>query len=124
VTARSISAKRGTNVRAAAFHSRTSVVADPDVIAAQPLQPLYPIQNQYQTDRWSSPYDLAPVFNEVIAKMIDGSYDAAAAHEAAVKGQGAVTRSVWHGVPGRWYPQGASGTRPLSDDDPLTWYVA
>ena len=42
----------------------------PDVIKAQPLQPLYAEQNKFQTDRWSSPYDLAPVFNEVIAKMI------------------------------------------------------
>ena len=56
--------------------ARTSVVADPDVIKAQPLQPIYAEQNKFQTDRWSSPYDLAPVFNEVVAKMIDGSLDA------------------------------------------------
>jgi ABC-type glycerol-3-phosphate transport system substrate-binding protein len=66
--------------------ARTSVVADPDVIKAQPLQPLYAAQNKFQTDRWSSPYDLAPIFNEVIAKMIDGSYDASAAFSVAVKG--------------------------------------
>ncbi len=66
--------------------ARTSVVADPDVIKAQPLQPLYAEQNKFQTDRWSSPYDLAPVFNEVVAKMIDGSLDAEKAWAAAVKG--------------------------------------
>ena len=26
--------------------------------------------------------------------------------------------------PPRWYPQGAWGTRPLSFDDRLAWYVA
>jgi len=66
--------------------ARTSVVADPDVIKAQPLQPLYAAQNKFQTDRWSSPYDLAPVFNEAIAKMIDGSYDATSAYAVCVKG--------------------------------------
>jgi hypothetical protein len=66
--------------------ARTSVVADPAVIAAQPLQPLYQAQNKFQTDGWSTPYDTNPVFNEVIAKMISGDYDAAKAHAAAVKG--------------------------------------
>ena len=66
--------------------ARTSVVADPDVIKAQPLQQFYALQNKYQTDTWSSPYDLSPPFNEGIAKMIDGSYDAAAAKAAIVKG--------------------------------------
>jgi ABC-type glycerol-3-phosphate transport system substrate-binding protein len=66
--------------------ARTSVVADPDVVKAQPLQPLYQAQNKFQTDRWSSPYDLSPVFNEAVSKMIDGSYTAAQAHDACVKG--------------------------------------
>ena len=52
----------------------------------QPLQPLYQAQNKFQTDPWSIPFDTNPVFNEVIAKMISGDYNAAKAHEAAVKG--------------------------------------
>jgi ABC-type glycerol-3-phosphate transport system substrate-binding protein len=66
--------------------ARTSVVADPAVLAAQPLQPLYQVQNKFQTDNWSTPYDTNPVFNEVIAKMISGEYNAQQAQDAAVKG--------------------------------------
>jgi ABC-type glycerol-3-phosphate transport system substrate-binding protein len=66
--------------------ARTSVVADPDVIKAQPLQPVYAEQNKGNTNPWSTPYDTTPVFNEVIAKMISGDYTAAQAHAAAVKG--------------------------------------
>jgi ABC-type glycerol-3-phosphate transport system substrate-binding protein len=66
--------------------ARTSVVNDPAVLAVQPLQPLYQAQNKFQTDPWSIPFDTNPVFNEVIAKMISGDYNAAKAHEAAVKG--------------------------------------
>ena len=58
--------------------ARTSVVADPDVIKAQPLQPVYAEQNKGNTNPWSTPYDTTPVFNEVISKMISGDYDAAA----------------------------------------------
>jgi hypothetical protein len=66
--------------------ARTSVVSDPDVIKAQPLQPVYALQNKGNTNPWSTPYDTTPVFNEVIAKMISGDYTAAQAHAAAVKG--------------------------------------
>jgi len=64
----------------------TSVATDPKVIEAQPLQPVYTEQNKFQTDPWSTPYDTTPVFNEVIAKMISGDYDAAKGHAAAVQG--------------------------------------
>ncbi|TMG25193.1 MAG: hypothetical protein E6H96_04090 [Chloroflexi bacterium] len=66
--------------------ARTSLSTDPDVIKAQPLQPVYTLQNKGQTNPWSTPYDTTPVFNEVIAKMIDGTYAADKAHAAAVKG--------------------------------------
>lgn len=66
--------------------ARTSVASDPDVIKAQPLQPVYALQNKGATNPWSTPFDTDPVFNEVIAKMIDGTYTADAAHAAAVKG--------------------------------------
>jgi len=66
--------------------ARKSISANPDVIKLQPLQPVYTLQNKGQTNPWSTPYDTTPVFNEVIAKMISGEYDAAAAHAAAVKG--------------------------------------
>jgi len=66
--------------------ARKSIAANPDVIKLQPLQPVYTLQNKGQTNPWSTPYDTTPVFNEVIAKMISGDYDAAAAHAAAVKG--------------------------------------
>ena len=58
----------------------------PEVIAAQPLQPVYAEQNKGNTNPWSTPYDTTPVFNEVIAKMIDGTYDAEKGWAAAVKG--------------------------------------
>ena len=66
--------------------ARISVVADPDVIKAQPLQPIYAMQEKFQTDTWSSPYDLSPVFNDAIAKMIGGTYTGDQAWAAAVKG--------------------------------------
>ena len=66
--------------------ARTSVSSDPDVIKAQPLQPVYALQNKGQTNPWSTPFDTTPVFNEVIAKMIDGTYTSDAAHAACVKG--------------------------------------
>jgi len=66
--------------------ARTSVVADPDVVKAQPLQPVYAQQNKGGTNPWSTPYDTTPVFNEVIAKMIAGTLDGPGAHAAAVKG--------------------------------------
>ena len=66
--------------------ARTSLSTDPDVIKAQPLQPVYTLQNKGQTNPWSTPYDTTPVFNEVIAKMISGDYTAAQGHNAAVKG--------------------------------------
>jgi hypothetical protein len=66
--------------------SRTSVVADPAVLKAQPLQPIYQAQNKFQTDGWPTPYDINPVFNEVVAKIISGDYNADQAHKAAVKG--------------------------------------
>ena len=83
--------------------ARTSVVADPDVIKAQPLQPIYAAQGKFQTETWSSPYDLAPVFNEAIPKMIDGSYDATSAYAVAVgtglgAEQGAQDRHVQPGA--------------------------
>jgi len=66
--------------------ARNSIISDPDVIAVQPLQPIYAEQNKGQTSGWATPYDTAPVFNEVVSKMISGDYTAAQAHSAAVKG--------------------------------------
>ena len=66
--------------------ARTSVANDPVVQAAQPLQAAYQLQYKGITEGYSLPYDIAPIFNEVIAKMIDGTYDAKAAQAAAVKG--------------------------------------
>src|SRR5262249_11412028 len=66
--------------------ARKSVASNPDVIKLQPLQTVYALQNKGATNGWSTAYDVQPVFNEVISKMISGEYDAAAAHAAAVKG--------------------------------------
>ena len=66
--------------------ARTSVANNPDVQKAQPLQAAYQLQYKGITEGYSLPYDTFPVFNEVIAKMIDGTYDAKAAQDAAVKG--------------------------------------
>jgi hypothetical protein len=66
--------------------ARTSIVQNPTVIAAQPLQPVFALQNKGGTNPWSTPFDTTPVFNDVINKMINGTYTSAQAHAAAVKG--------------------------------------
>jgi hypothetical protein len=38
------------------------------------------------TNLWSTPYNYAPVFDDVVNKMIKGEYNATQAHDAAVKG--------------------------------------
>ena len=57
-----------------------------NILALVEQQPVYAEQNKGNTNPWSTPYDTTPVFNEVIAKMIDGTYDAKSGHAAAVKG--------------------------------------
>jgi len=66
--------------------TRISILNDPEVIKAQPLLPAYAEQAKGQVDLWSTPYDYAPVFDDVVAKMIKGEYSAQQAHDAAVKG--------------------------------------
>ena len=38
------------------------------------------------TNLWSTPYNYAPVFDDVVNKMIKGEYSAQQAHDAAVAG--------------------------------------
>jgi ABC-type glycerol-3-phosphate transport system substrate-binding protein len=66
--------------------TRNSVLANPDVIKAQYLIPAHTAQAKGVTNLWSTPYNYAPVFDEVVNKMIKGEYTATQAHEAAVKG--------------------------------------
>jgi ABC-type glycerol-3-phosphate transport system substrate-binding protein len=66
--------------------ARDSVLADPEVQAHIPLLVPFAAQNKGQTALWPTPYNIDPVFNEVLAKMIGGEYTAAQAHDAAVKG--------------------------------------
>jgi ABC-type glycerol-3-phosphate transport system substrate-binding protein len=65
--------------------TRTSVIQDPEVVALQPLLPAYEAQSKGQVDLWSTPYAYEPVFDDVISKLIKGEYNAAQAHEQAVK---------------------------------------
>ena len=66
--------------------TRNSVLADPAVIAAQPLIPADVAQAKGVTSLWATPYDYAPVFDDVVNKMIKGQYSAQQAQDAAVKG--------------------------------------
>jgi len=66
--------------------TRNSVLADPKVIAAQPLIPAHTAQAKGVTNLWSTPYTYAPVFDDVVNKMVKGEYSAQQAHEAAVAG--------------------------------------
>ena len=56
------------------------------MIAAQYLIPAHTAQAKGVTNLWSTPYNYAPVFDDVVNKMIKGEYTATQAHEAAVKG--------------------------------------
>ena len=66
--------------------TRNSVLANPDVIAAQYLIPAHTAQAKGVTNLWSTPYNYAPVFDDVVNKMIKGEYSAQQAHDAAVTG--------------------------------------
>jgi hypothetical protein len=60
------------------------VLADPAVIAAQPLLPAHAAQAKGVTNLWSTPYDYAPIFDDVVNKIIRGEYSAQQAHDQAV----------------------------------------
>jgi ABC-type glycerol-3-phosphate transport system substrate-binding protein len=64
--------------------TRNSVLADPAVIAAQPLLPAHAAQAKGVTNLWSTPYDYAPIFDDVVNKIIKGEYSAQQAHDQAV----------------------------------------
>ncbi len=66
--------------------TRNSVLADAAVIAAQPLIPAHAAQAKGVTNLWATPYDYAPVFDDVVNKIIKGEYSAQQAQDAAVKG--------------------------------------
>jgi ABC-type glycerol-3-phosphate transport system substrate-binding protein len=66
--------------------TRNSVLANAEVQAKQYLIPAHTAQAKGVTNLWSTPYNYAPVFDEVVNKMIKGEYTATQAHEAAVKG--------------------------------------
>ena len=66
--------------------TRNSTLADPAVIAAQPLLPAHAAQAKGATNLWSTPYNYEPVFDDVVNKIIKGEYSAQQAHDAAVTG--------------------------------------
>lgn len=66
--------------------TRNSILADPAVIAAQPLLPAHAAQAKGVTNLWSTPYNYEPVFDDVVNKIIKGEYSAQQAHDAAVTG--------------------------------------
>ncbi|MFN8623624.1 MAG: ABC transporter substrate-binding protein [Chloroflexota bacterium] len=67
--------------------TRTSVLNNPQVqeYDAQ-FVPIWAVQSQGGMNRWGTPYDWNPVFDEVLHKMISGELDAAAALAAAYDG--------------------------------------
>ena len=64
--------------------TRNSVLANPEVIAAQPLIPAHAAQAKGVTNLWSTPYDYAPIFDDVVNKIVKGEYSAQQAHDQAV----------------------------------------
>jgi ABC-type glycerol-3-phosphate transport system substrate-binding protein len=64
--------------------TRNSVLADPKVVAAQPLLPAHAAQAKGVTNLWSTPYNYEPIFDDVVSKMIKGEYSAQQAHDQAV----------------------------------------
>ena len=56
------------------------------MIAAQYLIPAHTAQAKGVTNLWSTPYNYAPVFDDVVNKIIKGEYSAQQAHDAAVTG--------------------------------------
>jgi len=67
--------------------TRTSVLNDPAVQAANVTKtPVWEAQAKGSLNLWSTPYDYTPVFDDVMAKMVSGEFDAAAAQAAAVEG--------------------------------------
>lgn len=67
--------------------TRTKVLEDPQVQEYNAAMiPIWQVQSSGSMNRWGAPYDWNPVFDEVLAKMISGEYDAAAAHQAAIDG--------------------------------------
>jgi ABC-type glycerol-3-phosphate transport system substrate-binding protein len=66
--------------------TRNSVLANAEVQAKQYLIPAHTAQAKGVTNLWSTPYNYAPVFDDVVNKMIKGEYSAQQAQDAAVKG--------------------------------------
>jgi ABC-type glycerol-3-phosphate transport system substrate-binding protein len=64
--------------------TRNSVLADPAVIEKQVLLPAHAAQSKGVTNLWSTPYDYAPIFDDVVNKIIKGEYSAQQAHDQAV----------------------------------------
>ena len=66
--------------------SRTSVLNDPDVQAKFSIGPVWAEQGTFQNSLHAAPYDPAPIFAEVLAKLVKGEFTGAQAHAAAVEG--------------------------------------
>jgi hypothetical protein len=63
------------------------VLNNPEVQAANVNKvPVWAKQATGSLNLWSTPYDYTPVFDDVMAKMVSGSLDAAGAQAAAVEG--------------------------------------
>jgi hypothetical protein len=60
------------------------VLNNPDVQAKQVLLPAHAAQAKGVNNLWSTPYDYAPIFDDVVNRMIKGEYSAQQAHDAAV----------------------------------------
>jgi multiple sugar transport system substrate-binding protein len=67
--------------------TRTSVLNDPAVQEwDSALVPVWQVQSQGSLNRWGTPYNWYPVFDDVLARIISGELDAAGAQAAAVEG--------------------------------------
>ncbi len=74
------------NLSKALPSSRLDVLNDPEITATYPVGSVLAEQGGYNLDRYASPYDWTPPFNDGIAKLFRGEITAAQAHSAAVKG--------------------------------------
>jgi multiple sugar transport system substrate-binding protein len=63
-----------------------SILEDPEVKNAFSVGPVLAKQGTYNLDRYGAPYDVSPVFSDVITRMFKGQITAQQAHQQAVQG--------------------------------------
>ena len=65
---------------------RTDVLTDPENLKVFPVGDVLARQGTFNLNRYGTPFDWTPPFNDAVTKMIKGDFTAAQAHASAVKG--------------------------------------